>query len=266
MGLLFGVIAASAYGFDTLFVLCGLLCFISAVASVSLVREPILMIERRLIRVERFVNTLTRASILICHADAYARTGQLKNLSQIFRPNINFFLLGVFTFSFAGNMLFTPLPIYFSSLYSTTITFALFFLNSAANTFGYLLVSRVAKSCKKALILASASRMFLIPLLAFLAVLDKYLGCALAAGILASLGVIWALFEVSSICLFLELSHLGRSGLYSALIGLGSAAGGLLGGYTSMFYGFKSLFMVCSLMYSATLLTFALQFKKMACE
>ena len=223
------------------------------------------MIERRLMSIERFTNTLTKASNLICYADTYSRMSSLNRLSETFRPSIKLLMLGIFIFSLAGNALFTPLPIFFLNLYSASMVFPLFFANSVAKTFSYLFLSGVAKSSKKALILASASRIVLIPILTIQSILGIYSGFTLAAGILALLGVFWVLFDVSSKCLYLELSQLGMTGLYGALIGLGSAVGGFLGGYVAMSYGFETLFILCSLIYTATLLTFTLQFKRWIC-
>ncbi len=261
-GILLGSVTGSAFGFAALFQICGLLSLTSAAASAVLVREPGLMIERRLLSIERFTNTLTRASTIVCEVDRNPTVNLSHSVSEIFRPSVKLFMLGVFTFALAGKMLFTTLPVYFLNLYSEPLVFPLFFMNSAANTFSYLFVNRLVKNNLKTLILSSALRVLLIPLLLLSTTLDSNRGFTSAAAILILLGVVWALFDVSSTCLYLELSQLGRTGFYSALIGIGSAAGGLLGGYISMFYGFETLFILCSLVYAATLFTFTLQHRR----
>ncbi len=262
-GMALGAVAVPVIGFRPLLTLCGLLCFASVVASKVLVQDPSLVIERRLMGVERFVNTLVRASNLVSFSDVYLRTGALNRISWNFSPSIKLFMVGILGFSLAGSMLFTALPVYFMGLYTTSTVFLLFYANSLANTLGYVLVAAKVGGSGRALIVSSALRMVLIPLFVLQAASGAPMGLTMAVVILVVLGVIWALFDVSSACLFMENSHVGRAGFYSAVMGLGSAAGGLLGGYVSMYYGFTALFAACSLIYAATLAVFAVQSRRM---
>jgi predicted MFS family arabinose efflux permease len=61
---------------------------------------------------------------------------------------------------------------------------------------------------------------------------------------------------------YLETAKVGRAGFYGALVGLGSAGGGFLGGAVSMELGFASLFTLCSLLCAGALLAFAVQYRR----
>jgi MFS family permease len=262
IGIALGVVTVSTIGFRILLILCGSLCFLSAITSLALIQDPGLMIERRLMGVERFVNTLVKASNILSRPNSYLRVDSLDKLSEVFKPSIRFFMLGIFCFSLAGSMFFTALPIYFLSFYTASTIFLLYYGNSIANTISYIFISRSAGSGRRTLLLSSATRMILIPLLMVQGTLGSFFAFTLAAIILTLLGITWALFDVSSTCLYIELSSIGRAGFYSALLGLGSAIGGFLGGYVSSNYGFEALFTICSSIYAFSLVLFALQFKK----
>jgi len=138
-------------------------------------------------------------------------------------------MIGVFAFSLAGKALFIPLHVYFLNIYYESMVFMLFFVNSVANTFSYIFVKRVSNNSRRILIISSISRVFLVPLLAITVVPNSAFGFISASVILILLGVVWAFFDVSSKCLYLELSHIGRTGYYSALIGVSSAFGSFIG-------------------------------------
>ena len=87
-------------------------------------------------------------------------------------------------------------------------------------------------------------------------------GFVLAVAVLAVLEGVLSLFDVSSMFSYLETAKVGRAGFYGAVVGLGSATGGFLGGYVAMQFGFTVLFVLCSLIYVGTLITFLLQFRR----
>jgi len=108
--------------------------------------------------------------------------------------------------------------------------------------------------------LSSSVRVAVIPLL-LIAATGTMTGLALGAALLAVLEGLWALFDVSSTFAFLDLAEMGQAGFYGALIGLGNACGGFLGGLLSMQFGFASLFALCSLLCAAALVAFLIQFR-----
>jgi predicted MFS family arabinose efflux permease len=167
-------------------------------------------------------------------------------------------MMGVFCFSLGASALFSPLPVYFLRFYSASGVFLLFFANDLGNTLGYLLVGGIAERARRSLLLAAAMRMLMIPALLLE---GGHVGFMAAFAVLAVMGGIWALYDVASTCMFLEMARSGRVGLYGAFAGFGAAAGSLLGGALSMSYGFGVTFAACSLVYAVALAMFVLQFR-----
>ena len=258
IGLGIGFASSSALGLGTQFVLCGALFFTSALITAVWVRDPILIIERRLVGIERFANTLVSASAMVANADVYARYATPGSIRTIFKPTLGYFMVGVFCFSLGASALFSPLPVYFLRSYSASSVFLLFFANDLGNTLGYALVGGIAERSRRSLLMSSALRMLMIPALL---VAGGQVGFMADFAVLAVMGGVWALYDVASTCMFLELARSGRVGLYGALAGLGAAAGSLLGGAVSMSYGFWVTFAICSLVYAVALAMFALQFR-----
>jgi predicted MFS family arabinose efflux permease len=258
IGLGIGFASSSVLGLETQFLLCGALFFTSALVAAVLVRDPVLIIERKLVGIERFASTLVSASVLVANADRYARYTTPRSIARIFKPTLGFFMIGVFCFSLGASALFSPLPVYFLRFYSTSSVFLLFLANDVGNTLGYLLVGGIAERARRSLLLAAALRMLMIP---SLLVVGGHVGFMTAFAVLAVMGGGWALYDVASTCMFLELARSGRVGLYGAFAGLGAAAGSLLGGAISMSYGFGVTIAACSLVYAVALAMFVLQFR-----
>ncbi|MGH9920449.1 MAG: MFS transporter, partial [Nitrososphaerales archaeon] len=227
IGLGIGFASSSVLGLETQFVLCGGLFFASALVTAVWVRDPVLVIERKLVGIERFADTLVSASVLVANAHAYGRYNTPASIRRIFKPTLGFLMVGVFCFSLGASALFSPLPVYFLGFYSASSVFLLFFANDLGNTLGYLLVGGIAERSKRSLLLAAGMRMVMIPALL---VAGGQTGFTADFAALAVMGGVWALYDVASTCMFLELARSGRVGLYGAFAGLGAAAGSLLGG------------------------------------
>ena len=255
MGL--GAVAAGL-GFSELFLVCGALCFGSAASLVVFVQEPGLMIQRRLVALERSVGTIMAVSDF-----TYSRLspgGPVQDISGALRRSTRYLLAGIFCFFLAGSAYYSPLPAYFLGFYSSQAVFMVFFGGSLAGAVSYLLVGRLLRSSVKSLLLSSSMRMIVLPLLV-LAALGGAPGLAATALVLALLEALWSLFDVSSTFAFLNTAKIGRAGFYGGLVGLGSAGGGFLGGFVSMQFGFGSLFVLCSLLCSLALAAFAVQYR-----
>jgi predicted MFS family arabinose efflux permease len=260
LGMGIGAATVTSMGFTQLFLLCGVLCMLSAMASGVLAREPGFMIQRRLVRLERSTSALVAVSNLVGYSGRPPRGhASVRILGQL-NPSTKFLMVGIFAFSLGGATLFSPLPAYFLQLYPSSAVFLLFFGGSLAGTLCYPLVGRLAPSAGKSLVLCSGARIFVIPLL-LLSALGAAPGLALGAAILALLEVLWTLFDISSMFAFLETAPDGQAGFYGALIGLGSAGGGFLGGFVSQRLGFASLFALCSVVCAGALVAFVVQFR-----
>ena len=259
IGMGLGTAVVVNLGFGELFLMCGLLCLASAGALSVLAREPGLMIQRRLVSLERSVGTIMAVSAYAGYPRLSSVGAPRGDIMSVLNRSTKFLLAGMLCFSLAGAAYYAPLPAYFLDYYSSQAVFFVFFTGSLAGALGYLLVGRVLKNAVSNLLLSSASRVVVLPLL-LLAAIGASPGLAAAAMVLAVMEVLWSLFDVSSTFAYLETAKVGRAGFYGALVGLGNAAGGFLGGYLSMEYGFPSLFMLCSLLCGVAFLAYVVQY------
>jgi MFS family permease len=257
MGL--GAIAAGL-GFSLLFPICGALCITSAAALGVLAQEPGLMIQRRLVSLERSVGTIMAVSDFAGYPRLSPGGASFQDIAGLLSRSTKYLLVGIFCFSLAGSSFYSPLPAYFLQFYSSQDVFMVFFGGSLAGALAYLLIGRLFRSSAKSLLLSSSMRMVVLPLLV-LAALGGAPGLAAAALVLGMLEILWSLFDVSSTFAYLETAKMGRAGFYGALVGLGSAGGGFLGGIYSMQYGFASLFILCGVLCAVALAAFVAQFR-----
>jgi predicted MFS family arabinose efflux permease len=257
-----GAAVAASLSFTELFYLCGALCMASAMALGMLAQEPGLMIQRRLVSLERSLGTIMAVSEFVGYSRMSPRSILRGNVAGVLRRSTKFLLVGIFCFSLAGSAFYSPLPAYFLQFYSSQAVFLVFFGGSMAGALSYLLIGRLFRSAAKSLLLSASTRVVVLPLL-LLAAVGAAPGLAAAALVLAVLEAVWSLFDVSSMFAFLETAKMGRAGFYGALVGLGSAGGGFLGGLFSMELGFATLFMLCSLLCAGALLAFAGQYRGM---
>jgi predicted MFS family arabinose efflux permease len=260
-GMGIGAITVSSLGYGQLFSLCGLLCCSSAAALVILAREPGFMIQRRLVALEHSTSTIVALSDIV--ASHHSRSsGRAKTILRQLNRSTKYLVMGIACFSLAGSALFSPLPAFFLRFFSSGSVFLLFFGGSLAGTLCYPVVGRLTQSAGKSLLLASSMRMVVIPFLLFSAT-GTLSGLVASVVVLAMLDGFWSLFDISSTYAFLEAAKVGQAGFYGAILGLGTAGGGALGGYVSMQFGFATLLLVCTAVCAVALVAFALQFRGM---
>jgi predicted MFS family arabinose efflux permease len=255
-----GAALVASVGFGQLFLICGALCGASAIALGVLAQEPGLMIQRRLVALERSTSALITVSGIVGTLRlSPSRIDYGKALSSL-NHSTKYLMIGIFGFSLAGAAFYSPLPAYFLRFYSAQSVFLVFFGGSLAGALSYLVVGRRTGGPGRSLAFSSSVRTVVIPLL-LLAALGAAPGLAVAALVLAVLEAVWSLFDVSSMFAFLETARVGQAGFYGALVGLGSAGGGFMGGFISMQFDFTALFMLCSLLCAGAFVAFALQFR-----
>jgi predicted MFS family arabinose efflux permease len=260
VGMGLGAAVVVSLGFSELFLICGMLCLASAVALGVLAQEPGLMIQRRLVSLERSLGTIMAVSELAGYSRLSPQSSPYEKMAGVLNRSTKFLLVGIFCFALAGSAFYSPLPAYFLRFYSSQAVFLVFFGGSLAGALAYLLVGRLFRNAAKSLLLSSFTRMLVLPLL-LLAAIGASPGLAAAALVLAVLEVVWSLFDVSSTFAFLETAKVGQAGFYGGLVGLGSAGGGFLGGLVSMELGFSSLFILCSVICAGALLAFTAQYR-----
>lgn len=241
-GLVLGALWMVAGALRDLIPITGLLCAATALMSAVLIKNPPHSLERAGVKVKGVgPNVVERATFKVHHTHHNPHPKGLgKRLRGGLRSNLAKYDLAVLTFSIAGTMVFTPLPIFFKSEVglAETAVFWIFVLNSAASAIAYPLAGRWGEKNgdRTAVALASGLRIGFFPLLFIGALVSPDLTVTwVSASILLSLiGVSWALFAVPSTSLSMELvppADKGEStGIYAASIGLGGVVGAFLGG------------------------------------
>lgn len=256
-----GALTVSALSFNELFLICGVLSGMSALALGLVAQEPGLMIQRRLVALERSTSTIVTVSSIAGYPRLQPQLQSYDRLLGTLNRSTKFLMIGIFGFSLAGNALYSPLPAYFLQFFSSSSVFFIFFGGSLVGALFYPAIGRLTKGAGWSLMLSSSMRIIVPPLL-LLAALGPTSGFAAAVAVLALLESLWSLFDVSSLYAFLETARIGRVGLYGAVLGLGSAGGGFLGGFISMRFGFPVLFVLCSLTFAGAFVAFLLQFRR----
>jgi len=260
IGMGLGTAVVVTLGYGEMFLISGLLCFSSAAALSVLAQEPGVMIQRRLVSLERSLGTMMAVSEYAGYPRLSSVGAPRGDIMSLLNRSTKFLLVGILCFSLAGSAFYSPLPAYFLQFYSSQAVFFVFFAGSLAGALGYLLVGRVLSNAVTNLLLSSFTRVVVLPLL-LLAAVGASPGLAAAAVVLAVLEVLWSLFDISSTFAYLETAKIGQAGFYGALVGLGSAGGGFLGGYLSMQFGFTNLFILCSALCAVALAAFVVQYR-----
>ncbi len=261
IGLGIGTLTVSVLGFGQLFLLCAALCVTSAALLEVVAREPGVMIQRRMVQLERSMSTIVAVSSFMEYSRLQPQRPAYNRLLGTLKRSTKFLMIGIFGFSLAGSAFYSPLPAYFLRFFSSGSVFLILFGGSLGEAVCYLLVGRLAQSAGMSLMMSSFLRAIMLPLL-LLAALGAAPGLAITVAALAALMGLGSLFDVSSTFAYLETAQVGWAGLYGALVGLGNAGGGFLGGFVSMRFGFASLFALCSLIFAGAFVAFWLQFKE----
>jgi MFS family permease len=246
-GLLLGFLL-SAYGFGSTFLilLCSLLNLIAFVASVFLVKDPLLVFERRLVAIERAVDFAHRGLSFVSKV-----LNGMRVKEGLRTENVSIFCAGLLLFSLATSMLFTPLPVFFSSRLgvSQSLVFCVFVFNSFGSFLGYELAGRRGQQLngigvvEKANLVRGVLSLLLISTMVWFSVFTF----TLATLALMAMGVAYGFLLISTLSLSMELIPQGKAGVFNALTGLGGALGCLLGTYAAENYGFAILFLIVSL-------------------
>jgi len=246
-GLLLGFMLSS-YGFSGAFliVLCSSLNLIAFVTSLFLVKDPLLVFERRLVAIERIVDFAHRGFSLASKAlDGIQIKEKVRNESA------SIFCAGLLLFSLVTSMLFTPLPVFFSKSLglSESLVFGIFVFNTFGGFLGYVLAGRSTQQLNSRTVVKRANllRGLLSLLLISTVVWFSVFTLTLATMVLMLMGVAYGFFLISTLSLSMELIPEGKAGLFNAVIGFGGALGSFLGTYMAEKYGFLVLFFVASI-------------------
>ncbi|MCX8141291.1 MAG: MFS transporter [Candidatus Nezhaarchaeota archaeon] len=225
-------------------ILCGSLHLAAFAMSVVLVKDPILMMERRLVAIERAVNLAYRGtSVLSKILNGTSTNHHLRG------DGVKAFCCGLALFYLATAILFTPLPVFLSQCLTLSqgLVFIAYSVNSIGGALGYFhLAQRFNQPVERVALVKVA---LLRSLLAFLIVFTLQLSTLSTIVImilLALLGYLYALFNTYTLTLSMELLPRKRIGLFDALVSLGSVCGSFIGPLIAEKAGFTCAFLMSS--------------------
>ena len=255
-GLILGFVLFG-YGFSgtTLILLCSALNLIAFVTALLFVKDPILIFERRLVGIER---TLSFAHKGISLASQALDGLQIKE--NLRRENLSIFCAGLLLFSLTASMLFTPLPVFFSTNLGIprNLVFGIFALNTTGSFLGYVLAGKMAQKLDGRTVIKRANlvRGILPWILLSTVIWPSVFTLTLSIIALIIMGMTYGFFLISTLSLSMELIPEGKAGLFNALVGLGGASGCYIGSYMAENYGFPILFIIVSIGFFLSFIAF----------
>ena len=246
LGLLLGfLLVFFGFSYRSLLTVSFILSLLSFLSSIFLVKDPAMIFERRFRRIEKAVSLVQKGAILLSSSNLTADAVMELKKEKIFP-----FCTGLVLFSLATSIFFIPLPVYFAKIINleTGIVFGLFLLNSLGCLYGYILTLRnhhnlnSTKSVKNTTLIRSLLMLsvFLIGTLPFFGALT------LSIIALASMGLVYAFYSICVLSISMDIIPKGKVGLFSALMGVGSAIGCFIGPITAENFGFQYIFLISS--------------------
>ncbi|MBS7633440.1 MFS transporter [Candidatus Bathyarchaeota archaeon] len=245
IGLLAGfILSVMNVGSTLTFMFCSFLNLAAFLLSLVLVADPMFIFERKLVRMEAAVDFASRGIALASNLlDGFTLQERLK------KENVLAFSAGLTFFSLATSMLFTPMPIFISSItrgaqLPESLVFAVYVLSSLGAILGYLLTGK--RSYKETAKSSIDRIVFLRCFLTFLFILTLYLTVhqvTIAALLLFFMSAAYAVFLVHTLSLSMKIIPAGKAGLFNVLIGIGGACGSFVGPFLaefSFFYVFAA--------------------------
>jgi hypothetical protein len=243
------------YSCATLMIICVGLSLISFVLSAIFVYDPTLMFERGLVSIERSFSIVQRGVDLLVNLNH-----NKYDKGTLTRENVRSLCFGLMFFSLATSIFFTPLPVFFAqNLGLTTSTvFALFMVNSLGCLIGYILTKRNHHYINETSTATNGSliRGILVFALIFVSTLAFTLGLLVSVIILILCGFVYAYYSVSVLAISMEVIPRGKTGLFSALLGAGTAIGCLTGPFIAEQWGFSYTFMASTACFLVSFVAF----------
>lgn len=253
IGLLIGAyISFSGASTASLITLCGSLQIVAFISSIVLIKDPIVVLERRLIAIRKVVDFIDNGVSTLCRAlDGFSRIYSYRGGS------VKAFCSGLTLFQMASSMLFTPMPIFLSrklALQQGSI-FTIYALNSLGVVLGYLyLVYRSSEAVDRTSLLKVV---LLRGALAFSMIIASLtLSVEIITALLVILGYLYALFDVYVLTISMEFLPPKKVGLIDATINLGSVCGSFIGPLIAGTMGFDYVFLLSGVLFLASFIAF----------
>ncbi|MEM3646391.1 MAG: MFS transporter [Candidatus Bathyarchaeia archaeon] len=241
----------SAQGFSASHTLldCSILNLIAFILSIFLIKDPVLIFERSLVKIERSIKSAYKG--LIAALRATSNTGHINIMVESPKE----FYLGLIAFFMATRILFTPLPIFLSKdlALQESMVYALFCINSAGGVIGYFLADKI--SLNRATLHRVAALRCILTLLLIVAGAGQEYRIMLTAITLFLLGLAYAIFHILSLSLSMEVLPEGMAGIFNVTECLGEALGSFIGPLIAEKLGFTYLFLGASLTFLISYIT-----------
>ena len=252
VGLAMGILLfASTLSFSALstytFYISSALNLVALILAILLVTDPLMIFERRLVGIERKMNTANRgfegSSRLM---DGLRWDGSLKE------DSFAGFVCGIVLFALATSLFFTPLPIFLrEGLHlSTSWVYFAYILNSVGSTVGYFLVGRRAQSMdiRRQMPRFVLSRSILI--FALVGVILFGLSPTIMTGVLLIfIGFAYAMYYIMMLSLSMEVIPQGKAGLFDGMVSLGSALGAFFGPFLAFHLNYVPMFIITAVLF-----------------
>jgi len=262
LGILIGLIAGffmslSGFSGTLILLLCSALNLIAFISSVLFVVDPPLIFERGLAGMERTLNFAQRGIAIMLRAD------EGESITERFRTeSAKPYYIALILFSLASSTLFTPLPVFFSKNLALTpsIVFAVFVMNTTGGIIGYIFArnrTHIELNSEKQTVRNVALARSLLALLLTIAVLYvSVFSTVLAVAILMLMGFAYSLFLIGTLSISMEVLPQGKAGLFNVLVGVGGAAGCIIGPVVANNYGFVYVFIMSSIAFLLSYIAF----------
>jgi len=238
------------------FYICSGLSVAAFILSVLLIADPLLLFERRLVRIERNVDFTYRSVRSASRVlDGAHWNGSLK------QDSFKMFALAIVLFSLATSIFFTPLPIFLSQgLYlPNSMVYVGYIFTSIGATLGYFFISGRARSMD---IRRQMPRYVLyrsLMIFALIGAIQFALFPTLVTFlVLVFLGFCFAVYYILMISISMELIPTGKSGIFDGLVGLGTALGSFLGPYLANTYNYLPTYFIAAILFLLAFITIKL--------
>ncbi|MEM2399368.1 MAG: MFS transporter [Candidatus Bathyarchaeia archaeon] len=242
----------SAQGLAASYILldCSVLNLMASILSIFLIKDPELIFERNLVKIERSIQSAYGGLIAALRA-----TSNVGRINIMVENSTKGFCLGLIAFFTATRILFTPLPIFLSRdlALQESIVYALFCINSAGGVVGYFLSGKLSLN-QGTLHRVAALRCVLTLLLIAAGARQEY-RITLTAAVLFFLGLAYAIFHILSLSLSMEILPEGMMGIFNVTECLGGALGSFIGPLIAEKLGFTYLFLGASLTFLTSYIT-----------
>jgi len=257
-GLLIGFFLTPLLQYSGIFALCGALSLIASPLSLLLLDDPSSFLGRKTASLDRTITSAEYVAQLLplIHSPSLSRYAKTE-LERIGETGFGRFLIGALMFSLATSLLFTQMPVFLRGVFpNPALVFAVFFTSTIVGAVARPLAGALNLRGVKTLRASCGFRCFLSLLIAPVIALVYPSSLYACFAIFGALGGMYALFDVASNVISVELSSEGKAGYFFAIFGIGEIVGAVLSGVVSTLFGFSATLIVSGLVFAVGLFVF----------